>query len=88
MIDLKTNQIKTVASHYQNKKFISLNSVTFTNNPDIIYFTHSCDFSMTEYHYELLYKTGQGQVFELNLKTGDLRLVLSGIQFANGITYS
>lgn len=43
---------------------------------------------MKEYHLELLYKTGTGKVFELNLKTKKIRKMLDGLQFINGIAYS
>lgn len=37
---------------------------------------------------EILYKTGTGGIYELNLKTGKVRNILYGLQFPNGIVYS
>ncbi len=59
-----------MASEYQGRKFTSPNSVTFTNDPDILYFTDSCTLTMEEYHLELLYKTGTGSIYRLNIRTG------------------
>lgn len=36
----------------------------------------------------MLYKTGTGKIFELNLKTKTIKKLLDGLQFANGIAYS
>lgn len=50
LLNLKTGEIKTLASEHEGQKFISLNSITFTNKPNIVYFTHSCSLSMEVYH--------------------------------------
>jgi hypothetical protein len=63
MLDLVKGSITTIAYGYLGQNFTSLNSITFAEDSNTAYFTHSSDFSMDSYHLELLYKTGTGKVY-------------------------
>lgn len=88
LINLESGEIKTVLREHEGQKLVSANSITFTDDPSIVYFTHSSIFSMKVYYQETLHKTGTGKIIQLNLKTGESKTVLSGLQFPNGIVYS
>lgn len=43
---------------------------------------------MEVYHLEILYKTGSGRIFELNLANNKITPIITNLQFPNGIVYS
>ena len=69
ILDLETGLLQTLVSGYEGKRFVSVNSITFTDS-NTIFFTHTGNIGMEEYHFELLSKQPTGRIYKYDMKTG------------------
>ena len=87
ILDIETGIMQTLTSGYEGEKFVSVNSITFEDE-DTIYFTHTGNIGMEEYHYELLSKQPTGRIYRYHMKTGETQIFIDHLHFPNGIAYS
>ena len=90
-MDMATSEITTLVSAedgMEGHPFKMVNHLAISSD-DVVYFTDSSfKWARKDYVYLALEGGGQGRLMTYDLKTGDKRVLLSGLFFANGVALS
>lgn len=78
--------METLVDRYEGRPLRFTNNAAIATDGTIYFSDSSTRFPIAYYRWDLLEHRGNGRVFAFDPATGDLRLLLDGLYFANGVT--
>lgn len=86
-LDIASKQASFLLSEVQGSKIKALNAICIDEDREIIYLTDTSPIRMSFFVKELLIGHQAGRVISYDLKTGEAKVLLDKIAFANGIVF-
>ncbi len=80
-------QIKTLVTGYQGKPFRFLNEIDLDPQAQALFFTDASRMVgiFDEHRLDIASGVGSGRLFRYDLRTGQIKMLLDGLHFANGV---